>query len=77
MNDQVLPKLREGEEFVCDEGCGTTVPEQYDFEYFREEFEDGRVISKTVKAYRSNCCKGDLSVFSNVDDTFTPFDEYR
>ena len=77
MSDQVLPKLREGEEFVCDEGCGTAAPEAYDFEYSREEFPDGRVISKTARAYQSKCCKGALSVYSNIGDTFTPLDEYR
>ncbi|WP_176079360.1 hypothetical protein [Paraburkholderia tropica] len=71
-----LPTLKEGKEFVCDRGCGTTTPEQYDFEYSREEFADGRVISKTEKAWRTRCCRSDVLVFSNLADTFTPIEEY-
>ncbi|MEK6294415.1 MAG: hypothetical protein V4793_24115 [Paraburkholderia tropica] len=74
--DLTLPTLKEGEEFVCDSGCGTTMPEQFDFEYSREEFGDGRVISKTQKSWRSSCCHACVMVYSNLDDTFTPIEEY-
>ncbi|WP_233869283.1 hypothetical protein [Paraburkholderia adhaesiva] len=71
-----LPKLAEGEEFVCERGCGTTTPERYDFEYSREEFPDGRVETKTQKAWRSACCRSDVMVYSNMADTFTPIENY-
>jgi hypothetical protein len=71
-----LPALKEGEEFVCDSGCGSTTPEQYDFEYSREEFPDGRVISKTEKAWRSACCHACVLVYSNLADSFTAIEDY-
>lgn len=71
-----LPTLKTGEEFVCADGCGTTTAEQYDFEYSREEFPDGRVESKTMPAWRARCCGADLCVFNNITDDFTPLDDY-
>lgn len=72
-----LPTLKAGEEFVCADGCGTTTAEQYDFEYSREEFPDGRVESKTVPAWRARCCGAELCIYSNLTDEFLPLDEYR
>lgn len=72
-----LPKLKSGEEFVCAAGCGTTTAEQYDFEYSREEFPDGRVMSKTMKAWRARCCGADLFIYNNLNDDFTPIDGYK
>ena len=76
MNALILPTLKEGEEFVCDSGCGTMTPEQYDFEYSREEFSDGTVISKTEPAWRSSCCGACVMVYSNLADTFEPIEDY-
>jgi hypothetical protein len=71
-----LPQLKEGEEFICDSGCGTIQPEQYDFEYSREALPDGRVISKTEKAWRAPCCKVGVLVYSSREDTVTPLEDY-
>lgn len=74
--DLTLPQLKEGEEFICDSGCGTIQPEGYDFEYSRETFPDGSVISKTEKTWRAPCCKAGVLVYSNREDTFTPLEDY-
>ncbi|MGB8421402.1 hypothetical protein [Paraburkholderia sp.] len=74
--DVRLPQLKDGEEFICDSGCGTIQPEQYDFEYSREVLPDGSVISKTEKAWRAPCCKAGVLVYSNREETSTRLDDY-
>jgi hypothetical protein len=71
-----LPTLREDEEFVCDRGCGTTTPVLRDFEYSREEWPNGQVISKTEKVWGSVCCGSGVIVYNNADDSWTDLDDY-
>lgn len=72
----MLPALKDGEEFVCDSGCGATTPELRDFEYSREELPNGQVISKTEKVWRTGCCGACVTVYGSLDDSWTDLDDY-
>jgi len=57
-----LPTLAAGQDWCCG-GCGSGIvknPKRADFEYSREEFPDGKVISKTAIQFVAPCCGGQL-----------------
>jgi hypothetical protein len=65
---RVLPELKPGQDWCCG-GCGSgivKVPKEIDFEYSREEFPDGRVISMTMPQYVAPCCDGDLMLWDEA-----------
>ena len=66
-----LPELNEGQEWCCSKGCGPCQPVQYDFEYSRTETLDGVLIdSKTEKVWVSHCCKAELELWDEKQNTF-------
>jgi len=72
---KTLPTLALGEEFICDSGCGTTTPVLKEFEYSREEFDDGHVISKTRPEWFSSCCSSNVCVY-RPDDSIVDIEDY-
>lgn len=70
-----LLERKEGQAWCCG-GCGSGIvesPKRIDFEYSREEFEDGRVISKTIPAYVAPCCGGDLLLWDESIQDCVPW----
>lgn len=60
-----LPELKPGQDWSCG-GCGSGIvknPRKIDFEYSREEFPNGDVISKTTVRYVAPCCGSDLMLW--------------
>jgi hypothetical protein len=72
---RALPKLEAGQNWCCG-GCGSGIvknPRKEDFEYSREEFPDGRVISKTMPQYVAPCCGGELLLWDEGKEDCIPW----
>jgi hypothetical protein len=70
-----LPELKAGQDWCCG-GCGSGIvkhPKRTDFEYSREEFPDGRVISKTLPQYVAPCCGGELLLWDEAKQDCIPW----
>jgi hypothetical protein len=70
-----LPELKPGQDWCCG-GCGSGIvkkPKRTSFEYSREEFPDGRVISKTLPQYVAPCCGGELLLWDEANQDCIPW----
>lgn len=70
-----LPELKPGQDWCCG-GCGSGIvknPRKTEFEYSREEFPDGRVISKTIPQYVAPCCGGELLLWDEGKEDCIPW----
>lgn len=70
-----LPELKSGQQWCCG-GCGSGIvktPRKTAFEYSREEFPNGNVISKTSVRYVAPCCNGDLMLWDEALQDTVPF----
>jgi hypothetical protein len=70
-----LPSLEPGQDWCCG-GCGSGIvdtPRRSDFEYSREEFPDGRVISMTMLQYVAPCCGGELLLWDEAKQDCIPW----
>jgi plasmid maintenance system antidote protein VapI len=73
---RVLPELKPGQDWCCG-GCGSGIvknPKKTDFEFSREVFPDGSVISKTQVVYVAPCCDGDLMLWDHNADDYVPWE---
>lgn len=68
-----LPVLEAGQSWACGSGCGYCTPKESALEYSREEFPDGRVISKTQRVFVSACCGEDLLLWDENKQDFLPW----
>lgn len=70
-----LPELAPGQDWCCG-GCGSGIvkkPKRTAFEYSREEFPDGSVISKTTVKFVAPCCGGELMLWDEAKQDCIPW----
>jgi len=75
MRNGQLPSLKAGQDWCCG-GCGSGIvktPKRTEFEYSREEFPDGRVISMTTPRYVAQCCGGELLLWDEGKQDCIPW----
>jgi hypothetical protein len=71
---RALPEIRSWQNWCCG-GCGSGIapPKKIDFEYSREEFPNGDVISRTTVKYVAPCCGGDLLLWDEAKQDCIPW----
>lgn len=69
-----LPELAAGQSWCCSNGCGECGTKETAFEYSREEFPNGDVISKTQRVFVSTCCDADLMLWDEGKQDFVEWD---
>ena len=72
---RALPELQAGQDWCCG-GCGSGIvmnPRQTAFEYSREEFPDGRVVSMTMPHFVAPCCGSGLMLWDEASQDFIPW----
>lgn len=73
MANEKLPALTEHQEFVCEEGCGSCEPIEFDYCYREQtQLSTGKKTKYYHKAYKSSCCGGRLAVYDNSTNDFIP-----
>jgi hypothetical protein len=66
MKDLSLLPLRTHEVYACENGCGSCMPVEYDYEYRTQtDLSDGSVTKFTHKAFKSDCCGADIYIYDH------------